>query len=111
MKIFADEAMQNPIDFVDFGKVPVGTKKVLPIYLYNDSDALLTNLDYEFPSLPATEVLKVEGPVTIQPKEASKLVLTWQPSPFFKKALKIDIFIKGEEVYLAEHTYTVSEQI
>ena len=99
MKFFDDPELKKSIQSVNFGKVKVGTSEEKIIYILNDSDAILTNLVYEFPSLPATEVLKIEGPVTIQPKKVGKLLLTWKPSANFKKALKVDIDITGDEIY------------
>jgi hypothetical protein len=111
MKIFEDPEMKNQIQSVNFGKVEAGTTKEVTVYLYNDSDGMLTNLLYSFPTLPISEVLKVEGPVTIQSKQAGKLSLTWKPSTNFRKALKVDIAIEGQEVYLAEHTVMIEKEV
>jgi hypothetical protein len=110
MRLWADSEKKTPLDQISFGKVPVGKEKVLTIYIENDSKAVLTNLIYEFPHLPPTEVLKVTGPVTLQPGEVAPLTLVWRPSPVFKQALTVDLLIKGEEVYLAEEKIPVEKK-
>lgn len=102
MKIWADADKKIPLQKIHFGKVEVGNEKVLTVYLENDSKAVLSNLEFVFPHLPPSEVLDVQGPTTIQPGKIEPLVLKWKPSPKFKKALVVDLQIKGEEIYLAE---------
>ena len=104
MKIYADLELKNPLEKIHFGKVQVGETKELKIYLHNDSKAVLSNLVFDFPTLPTTEVLEVRGPTTIQPGKVEPLLLKWKPSPKFKKALVVDLQIRGEEIYLAEET-------
>jgi len=106
MKIWADVGKKIPLQKIHFGKVEVGNEKTLTIYLENDSKAVLSNLLFDFPSLPPTEILEVHGPVTIQPGKIEPLILKWKPSPKFKKALVVDLLIKGEEIYLVEETTT-----
>ena len=102
MRIWADAEKKIPIQKIHFGKVEVGNEKTLTVYLENDSKAVLSNLIFDFPSLPSTEILEVHGPITIQPGKIESLVLRWRPSPKFKKALTVDLTIRGEEVYLTE---------
>jgi len=102
MKIWADAEKKIPLQKIHFGKVEVGNEKTLTVYLENDSKAVLSNLEFVFPHLPPTEILEVHGPTTIQPGKMEPLVLKWKPSPKFKKALIVDLQIKGEEIYLAE---------
>ena len=102
MRLFEDPEMKKPLMKINFGIVEAGKSKTLIIYMLNNSKAVLSNLEYKFPALPASEVLHVEGPITIQPGKDDKLTLTWKPSMVFKKALVIDLSIKGEEIYLAE---------
>ena len=104
MRIWADPEKKIPLKRIHFGKVEVNNEKTLTVYLENDSKAVLSNLIFDFPSLPPTEFLEVHGPITIQPGKMEPLVLTWRPSPKFKKALVVDLLIKGEEIYLAEET-------
>ena len=102
MKIFKDPNLQEEITSIYFGKVEAGKSKRITVYLYNDSEAVLTNLTYEFPSLPGSEKLEINGPITIQPKSSQPLTIEWKPSVNFKKALELPLTIKGEEVYLAK---------
>lgn len=102
MLIWADPDKKIPLQRINFGKVEVGHEKTITVYLENDSKAVLSNLVYEFPNLPPTEILEVRGPVTIQPGKVEPLVLKWRPSPHFKRALVLDLVIRGEEIYLAE---------
>lgn len=68
MKIFKDPELKEEISSIHFGKVEAGKTKKITIYLYNDSDAILSNLEYKIPSLPSTEKLEIKGPVTVQPE-------------------------------------------
>lgn len=54
MRIFKDEDLKEEITSIHFGKVEAGEKKRITVYLYNDSEAILTNLEYEFPILLLT---------------------------------------------------------
>lgn len=105
MKLWADPEKKIPLETIHFGKVEVGQERIITVYLENDSGAVLSNLVFKFPHLPSTEVLEVQGPVTIQPGAIEPLVLKWKPSPKFKKALEIELTIRGEEIYLAEQTF------
>lgn len=111
MKIWADQEKKVPLEKIHFGKVEVGQEKTLTVYIENDSKAVLSNLVFEFPKLPPTEVLEVQGPVTIQPGEMVPLVLKWKPSLKFKKALVVDLIIRGEEIYLAEEQVKVEKTV
>lgn len=101
MKIWADREKKIPLSRIHFGKVEVGSEKTLTVYLENDTKAILSNLQYNFSSLPSTEVLEVHGPSIIQSGTIEPLILKWKPSPSFKKALTVDLLIKGEEIYMA----------
>lgn len=111
MKLWADPDKKQPLEVVSFGKVQVGQEKTITIYLENDSKAVLTNLQYTFPNLPTSEILLVDGPVTVQPGEIVPIKITWRPSMSFKQALKVDLIIKGEEVYLAEEEIHVEKTL
>lgn len=111
MKLWLDKEKTQPVTKISFGKVEAGTSKTVTVYLENDSDAVLTNLEYIVPSLPPTEVLKVEGPVTVQPHEIVPITITWKPSLSFKKALSVSLEIRGEEVYLAEQDVTIERTV
>jgi len=102
MKIYDDPELKKLIQTIHFGKVEAGSSKTITLYLLNDSKAVLTNLVYEFPSLPSSETLEVHGPITIQSGKQGELILTWKPSVNFKRALVLDLLIRAEEVYLAE---------
>lgn len=110
MRLFEDAELKKPLEKIRFGKVEAGHQKILTIYLLNDSKAVLSNLVYDFPALPPTEVLLVEGPITIQQGKSAPLTVTWKPSMTFKKALILDLLIRAEEVYLAEETYVIERE-
>jgi len=107
MRLWAETEKKTPIQRIHFGKVEIGQEKILTIYLENDSKAVLSNLIFDFPTLPLGEILEVHGPTTIQPGKIEPLVLKWRPSAKFKKALTVDLVIRGEEIYLAEVTETI----
>lgn len=111
MKLWADAEKTQPLETISFGKVEAGKSKTITVYLENDSKAVLTNLQYEFPNLPPSEVLLVEGPVTVQPGEIVPLKLTWKPSLSFRQSLKLDLVIKGEEVYLSEEEILIEKTL
>lgn len=102
MKLFSDPDLKHEIDVIHFGTVEAGTSKMITIYLFNDSEADLTNLTFEFPALPEKSLEIVDAPVTLHPKETGKLILKWSPTLKFKKPLQVPIVINAEEIYLAE---------
>ncbi|RLJ09964.1 MAG: hypothetical protein DRP15_01720 [Candidatus Aenigmatarchaeota archaeon] len=111
MKIFADKELKEEIKTIHFGKVEAGKEKTITVWLYNDSKAILTNLKVKIiGKLPKTEKVEIlDAPVTIQPGEASPLVLRWKPSLNFKQALEVTLKITGEEVYTKTTQVQVEE--
>lgn len=103
MKIYADKEKKQPLDFIHFGIVKAGDSKTITVYLYNDSKALLTNLQFQIrKNIPGAEQIEIlDAPVTIQPKSLQPLKIKWSPSRTFKRALEVTLEIIGEEVYLA----------
>lgn len=111
MKLYEDREKTKPLASIYFGKVKAGEKKEIDVWIYNDSDALLTNIEYKFPNLPKSEVLEFihKPPITIQPKDIVIISLRWKPSLNFRSALNLDMEITAEEVYLAERDVQVEK--
>lgn len=105
MKIFDDKELTNEIEVLDFGIVEAGSSKIITLYLYNETKAVLSNIEFVFPpSLPEPERLTIEKiSKTLQPGKSAEMILKWSPSMNFKQALEVPIIIKGDEIYLAEH--------
>lgn len=104
MKIFADKELKTEVVTIDFGIVEAGSSKEITLHLYNETKAVLSNLEFVFPPIlpePGRLTL-VKMPKTIQPGKSAELVLKWSPSMNFKQALEVPIVIKGDEIYLAE---------
>lgn len=99
MKIFKDPELKEEINTIHFGKVEAGKTKKVTIYIYNDSEAIISNLEFKIPALPHTERLEVKAPITIQPKSVAPVTIEWTPSISFKQALDLTITITGEEIY------------
>jgi len=114
MKIFTDKDLKKEIKTINFGKVKVGEKKEITVWLYNDSKGILTNLVFEFfgPALPPSEKIEIiEAPITIQPGKAEPLTLRWKPSPQFKKALEVGLRVTGELIYVSTEKIEVEEEV
>lgn len=112
MKIYKDKERKEPLKVIHFGIVKAGESKTITVYLYNESEALLTNLKFLMrKNIPEVKQIKIlDAPVTIQPKSIHPLKIKWSPSRTFKKALEITLFITGEEVFLAKRTFSVTER-
>lgn len=97
MKMFRDPELEEEISQIDFGEVEIGQSKEVTVYLLNERDTLLKNLNFSFKN---TDVEVVTSPRTLSPRQISKLTVRWTPNLQIKKALKIDLVIRGEEVIL-----------
>ena len=105
--MYKDRNLKEQIEYIDFGIVEAGTSKEIIIYLYNDTRAVLTNLEFVKPNMAEPNSLVVaKMPKTIQPGKIEELIIRWSPSMNFKQALEVPIIIKGDEVYLAEKHLT-----
>lgn len=99
MKLFADAGFKNEIKSINFGIVDAGTCKELSVFIYNDLEAMMTNLRFKIPPIEGLEI--IQSPITIQSKKGEKFTLKWCPTMKFKKALIVTLEISGDEVYLA----------
>lgn len=108
MKLYADSNKKNELRMISFGKVKAGEQKEIDVWIWNDSKAMLTNIEYKFPNLPKSEVLEFihKPPVNIQPDDIVIIALRWKPSLNFKQALDIEMEITAEEVYMAPKIVT-----
>jgi len=105
MKLYSDNKCKTLVESINFGTVEASNEKELVIYIKNDSESVLENLAYEFPSLPDTEKLEIlNAPKTMQPGAIESMKIRWQPSLNFKKALNVSLEISGNEVYYTAAT-------
>jgi len=103
MKLFESVDLKKQIKNIYLGQVEAGTTKELKVYLFNDTDALFTELKYSFPKVPKTETLVlIDPPTTIEPHQAKPITIKWKPSLEFRKALELQLEITGKEKYIAK---------
>jgi len=112
MKLYEDKEKTHPLQSIYFGKVKAGEEKIIEVWLYNDSEAMLANIEYKFPNLPKTETLEFvrKPPINIQPKDTVVITLRWKPSLNFKSALDLEMEITAEEVYMASRQVVVTKE-
>ena len=108
MKMFEDKEKTKEIGFIDFGEAKPGETKRVTIWLYNDTEAMLTNLKFLIKTkTPLSHEVKIEDkPITIQSEQTEPVTLVWIPSAHMKAALQIPLKVKGDEVYMAERKFT-----
>lgn len=97
MKMYRDPELKEEISQIDFGEVEIGQSKEMTVYLLNERDTLLKNLNFSFKN---KDVEVIESPRALSPRQITKLVVRWTPNLQIKSALKIDLLVRGEEVIL-----------
>jgi hypothetical protein len=103
MKIFEDNKCKKLLESVHLGTVEALKEKELVVYVQNDSEAVLENIEFRFPKLAETEKLEIiNAPKTMQPGTIESLKIKWKPSLNFKQALNVSLEIIGDEVYYAK---------
>jgi hypothetical protein len=80
------------VNEIDFGIVPVGTKKSLDIGILNKGDAILFDIDYQ---IPHPDVKIISSASKLNPNESETLSLEYMPSEDREEGLKIKLTIKG----------------
>jgi hypothetical protein len=100
MRIYEDKSLKKELKKIDFGIVEASNQKELTIFLKNDSEATLEELNFNFPKLPNTELLEiVNAPRNMQPNATDSLKIRWKPSLNFKQALSLELEITGNQVF------------
>jgi hypothetical protein len=109
MKIFKDKELKKPLEQIHFGIVEAGSSKTITVFLFNDTSALLTDLEFQVrTNLPETVEI-IDSPSTMEPKSVKPLKLKWSPKAKVKKALKGEIIIRGVEVYFSTQQVVTEE--
>lgn len=97
MRVFKDKDLKYEIQTIDFERVEAGSTKELVLYLYNDSSAILEDLEF---IVSGDKFLKiVKSPKRIAPFGVEELRIAWSPPLDLKRGLKAEIFIKGIGLY------------
>ena len=98
MKIYIDSNLTEELedDTFDLGIVPAGEIKEFKFFCFNDSNALLKNLEF---SVEHEEVEIKEAPEELITKGMGELIILWSPSITLKEGLKAKLSIKGIELY------------
>lgn len=103
MRIFEDNKCKKLLESVHFGTVEASKEKELIVYIQNNSEAVLENIEFRFPKLAESEKLEIiNAPKTMQPGTVESLKLKWKPSLNFKQALNLSLEIIGDEIYYAK---------
>jgi len=100
MKLFNDSELKHEITentSISFGEVEVGLKKDITIYIYNDTDGELENIELDIPK--NNDVTIIEKPEKINKHSHSPVTLRWKPSLDLRQALKTEITIAAKEIY------------
>ena len=96
MKIYKNSILTEEVKFLDLGIVMAGDKKDYEYFIYNDTEAKLVDLQF---NIPHHEVAIKKAPTTLEAKASSNLVISWSPSINLKQGLKVEIMIKGFEIW------------
>ena len=96
MKIYKDKNRLQEVTSISFGEVEAGQTQDIILYLYNETKALLRNLNIK---VSHSDVKIVSAPTQILPESIETLRLRWLPSLIIKKKLECSINIVGEEIY------------
>lgn len=97
MKLYKDINLTEEIpEVIDFGIVPAGEKKQVIVYVYNDTNALLRDLEF---TVDHNEVQILKAPLEIVAKHESELILEWSPSVTLKEGLQAKLSVTGKELW------------
>jgi len=99
--IYKDKALREHVNEFHLGTVEAGIAETKIYYISNDTSAELHDFNILFPK-GKPEGLEVLLPKTIIPNGTGELIVTWKPSPTFKRALSVEIKITYKELYIAE---------
>lgn len=96
MKIYKNSNLTEEVKILDLGIVMAGDKKDYEYFIYNDTEAKLVDLQF---NIPNHEIVIKKAPTTLETKSSASLMFTWSPSINLKQGLKVEIQIKGFEIY------------
>jgi hypothetical protein len=97
MKLYKDENLTDPVEQVCWlAPTLAGESQEFTFYIQNELAVELIDCVFSFDS---SEITIKEYPKTLGPKEAKKLVISWNPSVDFKEGLKTKFTGIAYEVY------------
>jgi hypothetical protein len=102
MKLFEDSKCKKLLTEIHLGTVEATKEKEIVLYLQNDSEAVLENIEYRFPELPKSEVLEITAPKEMKPNSIESMKIRWKPSLNFRKALNVKLELVGDEIFYAK---------
>lgn len=113
MEIYKDKGRKEKLKTIYFGQVKAGEVKTITVWLFNETKAMLTNLEFNLQkNIPQAERVElINPPITIQPGKILPLKLVWAPTKTLKEALEVILTLKGEEVYMASKTFPVEKEV
>jgi len=94
VSFFTDSSLSDEIQKVDFGEVWENTEREITIYIKNEEEVLIRDLQYTADDI----YVKIDGPKTLGIGAVKPMVITWEPS-VESLALRDDITITGTAVY------------
>lgn len=84
----------------DLGTVEVGHSQVYEYWIVNDEPCHLTDINVSFESSPLSEEVKIiECPSELAANTKAKLLIEWSPNLKIKTGLKLQMSVKGSEIY------------
>ena len=96
MKFYKNENLTEELITLDLGIVEAGESKQFTFYVFNDSLAHLTDLEFE---ILHQEVIVISAPKDLLPQANSEFIIEWNPSVTLKEGLQARVSIKGKELW------------
>jgi len=100
VKIYRDAELKDEVteaDRISFGEVEVGLKKEITIYILNDTDGELENIELDIPENHGVTI--IDKPETINKHGSTPVTLRWKPSLDLREALETNMIITAKEIY------------
>jgi hypothetical protein len=100
MKIYKDESITEEVVELDFGRVEVGEEKIVSYWLYNDSTAVIEQININLEKITSQEEVEIlEYPKELRPFAKAEIKAKWSPSLKIKAGLKVKVKVSGLQVW------------
>lgn len=96
MKIYSDKLLSKEIDVIDFGIVLAGDTKEVKVYVYNDADCEISNLEIITSN---NSVFVGNYSKDMKAYQSQEVTFSWKSSDKEKKGLKSELSFKFFEIY------------
>lgn len=80
---------------LDLGEAEVGEIATRTFYVYNPGPGVLANLEF----ISEDDRVTISGPIGLEEKEKSELIIKWKPAIAVKRGLKAGLRIEGKIIY------------